>query len=75
MSSAVSWPPAGATAAPAQRGGTWLWRDADSGVEVRFVGRGPAGSRAAVLAAIEGQPIAVRWAKQVHGCAVLSIQV
>jgi YfiH family protein len=58
---------------PAQRSGYWLWSDSQMGVEVRFAGRGPVASRAAVLGALEGQPIAVRWAKQVHGRAVLPI--
>ena len=59
---------------PAQRGGYWLWADSFAGVEVRFVGRGPAGSRAAVLRAVEGEALPVRWAKQVHGCAVLPVE-
>lgn len=74
MSSAVSWslgPVDGSTTEPVQQGGYWLWRDSGSGVEVRFAGRGPAGSRAAVLAALEGSSLPVRWAKQVHGCAVV----
>lgn len=76
MNRARSWSPGpteGSTGKPVQRGGYWLWSDSCSGIEVRFAGRGPAGARAAVLAAIEGQPIALRWAKQVHGCAVLPV--
>lgn len=75
MNRALGWsqvPGTGAAMEAVEQGGHWLWSDS-AGVEVRFAGRGPAGSRAEVLAAIEGEALPVRWAKQVHGCAVLPI--
>jgi polyphenol oxidase len=58
-------------AAPLLRGGHWLWATAATGVEVRFTGRGPAASRAEVLATVAGVAMPVRWAKQVHGAEIL----
>lgn len=51
---------------PREEGGHWVWRAGRPGVAAAFVGRGPAGSRAEVLARIEGAPGEVAWAKQVH---------
>ncbi len=65
---------------PFERGGYPVWEDRRGDVEVRFVGRGPAGGRDEVLARVRepgepGFPVAwpVAWAKQIHSARVLSI--
>jgi purine-nucleoside/S-methyl-5'-thioadenosine phosphorylase / adenosine deaminase len=55
---------------PIERGGYPVWRGGRGDVEVRLVGRGPAGAREEVLARI-GEPLAVAWAKQIHSARVL----
>jgi hypothetical protein len=50
-----------------------VWRTGEGGLEVRFAGRGPAGEREAILAAIEG-PLPVAWARQVHSATVLAAE-
>lgn len=58
---------------PRRRGGWWLWGDsAAGGLEVRFVGRGPAGDggRAAALAAAGGGDVELAWVRQVHSAEV-----
>ncbi len=62
---------------PRASGGHAVWSGDDGGVEVRFVGRGPAASRAAeraaVLAGMEpGAAPPVAWARQIHSAEVLS---
>ena len=60
---------------PEIRAGHAVWSGSFGGVEVRFVGRGPEGSRraerAAVLSAIEPGAPPVAWARQVHSAEVL----
>ncbi len=47
-----------------------VWRYGDGEVAVRFVGRGPAGERQTVLAAIE-RALPVAWVRQTHSATVL----
>jgi YfiH family protein len=58
-------------AGPFERGGYPVWEDRRGDVEVRFVGRGPAGGRDEVLARIGEPDLPVAWAKQVHSARVL----
>lgn len=58
-------------AGPFSRGGYPVWEDRLRDVEVRFVGRGPAGGREEVLARIGEPDLPVAWAKQVHSATVL----
>jgi purine-nucleoside/S-methyl-5'-thioadenosine phosphorylase / adenosine deaminase len=58
-------------AGPFQAGGYWVWRDRRGAVEVRFVGRGPAGEREEVLSRIEPGAPPVAWARQVHSARAL----
>jgi len=56
---------------PFTRGGYPVWTDRLDNVEVRFVGRGPAGGRDEVLARIGEPDLPVAWAKQIHSATVL----
>jgi polyphenol oxidase len=60
---------------PELSAGHAVWSGGFEGVQVRFVGRGPEGSRraerAAVLAAVEPFPPPVAWTRQVHSADVL----
>ncbi|HEV7516636.1 MAG TPA: polyphenol oxidase family protein [Thermoanaerobaculia bacterium] len=56
---------------PFERGGYPVWEDRLGDVEVRFVGRGPAGGRDEVLARIGEGALPVAWAKQIHSATVL----
>ncbi len=59
---------------PRRRGGHPVWSARADGVEVRFVGRGPAHGRAAVLAAVtsaSSRPAGPATARQVHSATVL----
>jgi polyphenol oxidase len=58
------------SAGPFDRGGYPVWEDRLGDVEIRFVGRGPAGGRDEVLARI-GEDLPVAWAKQIHSATVL----
>lgn len=56
---------------PAREHGWWLWRDATSDLEVRFVGGGPSWERAALLGQLGESPrLEVAWLKQVHSARV-----
>jgi YfiH family protein len=61
---------------PSERGGYSVWEDHRGEVEIRFVGRGPAGDRDEVLARLrepgEGE-LPVAWAKQIHSARVLPV--
>jgi polyphenol oxidase len=65
-----------AAGAPATRGGYPVWADRGRRAEVRFIGRGAEGDRAAVLAAVvageEVPPSGPAAARQVHGATVLA---
>jgi YfiH family protein len=54
-----------------EESGYRVWRDARDGIEVRFVGRGPAGERDAVLCALEPNAPPVAWLKQIHSSTAL----
>jgi len=56
---------------PFERGGYPVWTDRRGEVEVRFVGRGPAGGRDEVLARIGEPDLPVAWARQIHSAQVL----
>jgi YfiH family protein len=60
---------------PELRAGHAVWSGSFDGVQVRFVGRGPEGSRRAereaVLGAVEPGAPPVAWARQVHSAEVL----
>jgi len=58
-------------AGPFMRGGYPIWEDRRGEVEVRFVGRGPAGGRDEVLARIGETNLPVAWAKQIHSATIL----
>lgn len=59
-------------AGPVLEGGHWVWKaKGEDGVEVRFTGRGPEGSREEILARIEPDPLPLAWPRQVHSAAVL----
>jgi YfiH family protein len=58
---------------PFERGGYPVWKDRLGDIEVRFVGRGPAGGRDEVLARIGEPGLPVAWAKQIHSARVLTI--
>lgn len=61
---------------PFERGGYPVWEDRRGDVEIRFVGRGPAGGRDEVLARLRepGEPeLPVAWAKQIHSARVLPV--
>ena len=58
---------------PFERGGYPVWEDHSGGVEVRFVGRGPAGDRDEILARIGEPGLPVAWAKQIHSDRVLPV--
>jgi copper oxidase (laccase) domain-containing protein len=60
-----------APSAPSDSAGL-LWRGGLPGVAVAFAGRGPGGSRAAVLARIAGRELPVAWARQVHSARALT---
>ncbi|MEA2694999.1 MAG: purine-nucleoside/S-methyl-5-thioadenosine phosphorylase / adenosine deaminase [Acidobacteriota bacterium] len=56
---------------PFEREGYPVWEDRLGDVEIRFVGRGPAGGRDEVLARIGEPDLPVAWAKQIHSARVL----
>lgn len=58
---------------PIWRGDHPVWTASVGPVEVRFVGRGLGGTRAAILRRVEGREIPVAEAKQVHSDGVLAI--
>lgn len=54
-----------------ERAGHWVWSDCEGDVEVRFVGRAPAGSdRAAVLGAVGSADLDIAWVRQIHSARV-----
>ena len=59
-------------AGPREESGHSVWRASRPGVEVRFVGRGPDGSREEVLQRLDGAPDELAWARQIHSAAVLA---
>jgi purine-nucleoside/S-methyl-5'-thioadenosine phosphorylase / adenosine deaminase len=61
-------------AGPALEAGQWVWRAGEPGVKVRFVGRGPGGTREEVLARLAGAPRSLAWARQVHSDRVLAAE-
>ena len=58
---------------PIWRGDHPVWAASAGPVEVRFVGRGLGGTRAAILRRVEGREIPVAEAKQVHSDGVLAV--
>lgn len=58
-------------AGPFERGGYPVWEDRLGDIEIRFVGRGPAGGRDEVLARIGEPDLPVAWARQIHSARVL----
>ncbi len=56
---------------PEPRGGYPVWSDRAEGIEVRFVGRGPAGSRTHILRAVSGGEMELAWLEQTHSARVL----
>jgi YfiH family protein len=58
---------------PLWRGDHPVWSASVGPVEVRFVGRGLGGTRAAILRRVEGREIPVAEAKQVHSDGVLAV--
>ncbi|MCH9648578.1 MAG: polyphenol oxidase family protein [Deltaproteobacteria bacterium] len=56
---------------PVQRAGFWVWEEKVGDLEIRFTGKGPAGSAEATLEALEEVPPKVAFAKQVHSARVL----
>jgi YfiH family protein len=61
------------SAGPFERGGYPVWEDRRGDVEVRFVGKGPAGGRDEVLARVGEPDLPVAWAKQIHSASVLPV--
>jgi hypothetical protein len=59
-------------AGPFEEGGHSVWRASRPGVEARFVGRGPNGSREDILRRLEGAPSELAWARQIHSATVLA---
>lgn len=59
---------------PVWQGNHPIWSASTSTVEVRFVGRGLGGTRAAILRRVEGRELPVAQAKQVHSDRVLAAQ-
>lgn len=57
---------------PVWRGDHPVWTASVGDLEIRFVGRGLGGTRAAVLRRVEGEELPVAQAKQVHSDTVLS---
>lgn len=57
---------------PIDRGGYPVWTDERAGVHIRFVGKGPPGERADVLARIGEGERPVAWAQQIHSATVLA---
>ncbi len=55
---------------PQERGGRPVWSDREAGVEVRFVGRGPAASRSRILRDAAGRALDLAWLEQVHSARV-----
>ncbi len=56
---------------PDSRGGHPVWSDREAGIEVRFVGRGPAAPRPRILRAAAGADLQLAWLEQVHSAQVL----
>lgn len=64
-------PPPAPAEGPCLSGDHPVWKSSSGAVEVRFVGRGPGGSRSAILSRVEGRELPVAQAKQVHSDRVL----
>lgn len=58
-------------AGPGFEGNHPVWRASNGGLEVRFVGRGPGGTRTAILRRVEGRELPVAQARQIHSDRVL----
>ncbi|HEX2641530.1 MAG TPA: peptidoglycan editing factor PgeF [Thermoanaerobaculia bacterium] len=56
---------------PIQEGEHWVWKTGREGVEVRFTGRGPAGSREEILRRVAPEAPPISWPRQVHSARVL----